>query len=72
MARCLGSPANCTRFTVVLNKASDVRPRILTLNEVECLVEAVVLRERIVMLVPEHSKSEVKGVRNVDVVVEKK
>ena len=71
MARCLGSPANYTKFTVVLDEASDARPYILASNKVECLVEAVVPEEQIVVLIPEHSKSKVKVVGNIDAVVEK-
>ena len=71
MARCLGSPANRTRFTVVLDEASNAGPRILVSNEVECLVEAIVLGERIVVLVSEHSEPEVRVVGNIDAVVEK-
>ena len=71
IARCLRSPANHTRFTVVLNEALNARLRILTLNEVECLIKVVVSGERMIMLVPEHSEPEVGVVRNVDAVVEK-
>ena len=72
VSRSLGSPTSRARPAVVLDKTPDTGPRILASDEFECLVEAEVTRQWVVMLVSEHSESEVGRVWNIDSVVEEK
>ena len=67
----LGTLANRTRLAIVLDKPADSGPRILSSDELQRLVKAIMTREQMIMLVTENAESEIGVVGDVDAIIEK-
>ena len=67
---CLGSLTSRAGFAIVLDKPADSGPRILSSDELQRLVKAIMTRERMIMLVTENAESEIGVVRDVDAIIE--
>ena len=65
----LGAGTGGARRNVVLDKAVDTRPGILSADQVQSAGLTKVSGEWVVMFVPQDPQTEVIDVRNVDVVV---
>jgi hypothetical protein len=68
----LDSAADCAGVAVVLYEVAHAGPGIVSADQFDGLVLAVMARERMIVLVPEYSESEVVVVRNVKPLVEEK
>jgi hypothetical protein len=68
----LDSAADCAGAAVVLYEVAHAGPGIVSADQFDGLVLAVMARERMIVLVPEYSESEVVVVRNVKPLVEEK
>ena len=66
----LDSAADCAGAAVVLYEVAHARPGIVSADQFDGLVLAVMARERMIVLVPEYSESEVVVVRNVKPLIE--
>jgi len=68
----LDSATDCAGVAVVLYEVAHAGPGIVSVHQFDGLVLAVMARERMIVLVPEYSESEVVVVRNVKPLVEEK
>ena len=66
---CLGSLTSRAGLAIVLDKFADFGPRILSPNELKRLVKAIMTCERMIMLVTENVKSEIRVVGDVDAII---
>ena len=66
----LGSLTSRAGLAIVLDKPADSRPRILASDELQRLVKAIMIRERMIMLVTENAESEIGVVGDVNVIIE--
>jgi len=64
--------ADCAGVAVVLYEVAHAGPGIISADQLDGLVLAVMARERMIVLVPEYSELEVIVVRNVKPLVEEK
>jgi len=63
--------ADCAGVAIVLYKATHAGPCIISVDQLDGLVLAIMACERVIVLVPEYSESEVVVVQNVKPLVEK-
>ena len=70
VSRCLGSLTSRARLAIVLDKPAYSGPRILSANEFQRLVIAIMTRKRMIMLVTEDTESEIGVVGDVDAIIE--
>ena len=66
----LGSFTSRAGLAIVLDKPADSGPRILSSDELQRLVKAIMTRKRMIMLVTEDAESEIGVVGDVDAIIE--
>ena len=66
----LGSLTSRAGLAIVLDKPADSGPRILSSDELQRLVKAIMTRKRMIMLVTEDAESEIGVVGDVDAIIE--
>jgi hypothetical protein len=66
VSRSLGPFACRTGVAIVLDKVTEAGPGVFTTDEFESLVEPIVAGKDVVVLVAEHTETEVSDSRNVD------
>ena len=66
----LDSAADHAGVAIILNEVTHARPRIISVDQLEGLVLAVMACEGMVVLVPEYSESKVVVVRDIKPLVE--
>ena len=70
VSRCLGSLTSRAGLAIVFDKPADSGPRILSSDELQRLVKAIMTRKRMIMLVTENAESEIGVVGDVDAIIE--